>query len=806
MTWCSTSSRASRAAEAEPNDLPENAQALQESRLVSGTRAPGDQDRFAIELGPGDTVFLSLDLDPERDGVRFNGRLAFGGPEQLLAVDDAGSDGIPSEAFAWTVNRAGSYHVSVDANNSAQSGTYLLSITVIRAVERSCRTYSIESSAGAIADRTATSFAIDVTDAATIDHVALRLDLTHTFMADLDAVLEAPAGNRVAVFDDIGATTAGTFTHMLATFDDNAAVRPLYQVTEGIGVQPDMGYRLGWFAGQHAAGTWTLTFRDDANQDVGQLARADLILCARPEEGPTETVFSAGFESDEDGFTHSGTADEWERGTPATPQTTALAGLSSCAEGTGCFKTDLDGAYENNSSQDLVSPPISLAGRLGDIYASWQMWYQIEAPNFDRFEVSVEEADGSNARRLFTQAGRDMIANHGNPIVPIPLSAGWGSHRADISDYAGKTIRLRFHLESDRSVARAGLAVDDVRVYQPTFDLAVELAGSGGGFVDSTPSGIDCGTDTAAHPTCSATLSSGVTLTAHPDADSAFAGFTGAGCSGAATTCTVTLDQARSVTATFDLLPHAPVAGEDNYATDEDTPLRVDAPGVLGNDTDRNGDALTAALVSGPQHGQLTLESDGSFTYTPDPDFNGSDSFRYRARDGGLESDATTVTIAVAAVNDEPPAGPGSTPPAGPGSTPPAGAGPPPPAAVEPAIADLRLASRCLRRSKSGRVRVAMTMRLARPGALQVRIDRAVGSRDRRSCPRRNRTRDYDETRFRPVTTVRPAANGAVAAAVRRRVRLNLRLEPGLYRLTVRVQEESGRLSRPVRSFLRVVG
>ena len=259
------------------------------------------------------------------------------------------------------------------------------------------------------------------------------------------------------------------------------------------------------------------------------------------------------------------------------------------------------------------------------------MWYQIEAPNFDRFEVSVEEADGSNARRLFTQAGRDMIANHGNPIVPIPLSAGWGSHRADISDYAGKTIRLRFHLESDRSVARAGLAVDDVRVYQPTFDLAVELAGSGGGFVDSTPSGIDCGTDTAAHPTCSATLSSGVTLTAHPDADSAFAGFTGAGCSGAATTCTVTLDQARSVTATFDLLPHAPVAGEDDYATDEDTPLRVDAPGVLGNDTDRNGDALTAALVSGPQHGQVTLESDGSFTYTPDADFNGSDSFRYRA-------------------------------------------------------------------------------------------------------------------------------------------------------------------------------
>ena len=794
--------------EVEPNDEASNAQPLGVDRLVSGTKAPNERDLYTIELGAGDTVFLSLDLDPERDGASFNGRLAFGDAEQLLAVNDIGTaDAIPSEAFVSTVPRAGVYNLLVDSANAVagQSGAYLLSITVIRAVERSCRTYSISPSQGAIADRAATTFPIDVTDAATIDHMAVRLDLTHNFMADLDATLEAPAGNRVALFDDIGSGTAGQFTQMQATFDDNAGLPPQYQWLKGVALQPE-SYRLGWFAGQQAAGTWKLTLRDDATEDVGTLAGADLILCARPDEGPTETVFAAAFESGDDGFEHSGAADEWERGTPATAEDGNLAGLTRCAEGTGCFKTDLDGTYDASSSQDLVSPPIPLEGRTGQIYASWEMWYQLERQPFEHFTVSVEEDGGANARPLFSSIGADMHASHGSPSVSLPLSAGWGRHRADISDYAGKTIRLRFHLDSDSTVQRRGVAIDDVRVYQPTFDLAVELAGSGGGFVDSTPSGIDCGTDTAAHPTCSAALSSGVTLTAHPDADSAFAGFTGAGCSGAGTTCTVTLDQARSVTATFDLLPHAPVAGEDDYATDEDTPLRVDAPGVLGNDTDRNGDALTAALVSGPQHGQVTLESDGSFTYKPDPDFNGSDSFRYRARDGGLESGATTVTIAVAAVYDEPPAGPGSTPPAGPGSTPPAGAAPPAPAAVEPAIADLRLASRCVRRSRSGRVRVAMTMRLARPGALQVRIDRAVGSRDRRSCPRRNRTRDYDETRFRPVTTVRPPANGAVAAAVQRRVRLNLRLEPGLYRLTVRVQEESGRLSRPVRSFLRVVG
>ena len=97
-----------------------------------------------------------------------------------------------------------------------------------------------------------------------------------------------------------------------------------------------------------------------------------------------------------------------------------------------------------------------------------------------------------------------------------------------------------------------------------------------------------------------------------------------------------------------------------------------------------------------------------------------------------------------------------------------------------------------------------MTMKLAQPGALRVRIHRAVGSRNRRRCPRRNPVQDRD-TRFERVRTVRPGAT-ATAASVTRRVMLTLRLRPGLYRLTVRVQLEDGRLSPPARRFLRVVG
>ena len=108
------------------------------------------------------------------------------------------------------------------------------------------------------------------------------------------------------------------------------------------------------------------------------------------------------------------------------------------------------------------------------------------------------------------------------------------------------------------------------------------------------------------------------------------------------------------MTITVNPVNDAPVAVDDTYATDEDTGLNVAAPGVLGNDTDVDVDFLTAALVSGTSNGSLTLNADGSFTYTPNANFNGSDSFTYKANDGNLDSNVATVTITVNPVNDTP--------------------------------------------------------------------------------------------------------------------------------------------------------
>jgi len=97
-----------------------------------------------------------------------------------------------------------------------------------------------------------------------------------------------------------------------------------------------------------------------------------------------------------------------------------------------------------------------------------------------------------------------------------------------------------------------------------------------------------------------------------------------------------------------------PVSANDAYTVAEDGALTVTAPGVLGNDTDAEGDARTAVLVSGPGHGTLTLDPDGSFVYTPEANYNGADSFTYRANDGAIDGNEAAVTITVTPVNDAP--------------------------------------------------------------------------------------------------------------------------------------------------------
>ncbi len=110
-----------------------------------------------------------------------------------------------------------------------------------------------------------------------------------------------------------------------------------------------------------------------------------------------------------------------------------------------------------------------------------------------------------------------------------------------------------------------------------------------------------------------------------------------------------------TVTVTVTPVNDAPVGRDTTVSTTEDTP----ASGKLPPVTDVDGDRLTYGEGSPPSHGTVTIGTDGSYTYIPDPDFSGTDSFTYTVTDG-TETVTYTVTVAVEGVNDAPVAADGA--------------------------------------------------------------------------------------------------------------------------------------------------
>ncbi|XWN30981.1 MAG: Ig-like domain-containing protein [Devosia sp.] len=89
-----------------------------------------------------------------------------------------------------------------------------------------------------------------------------------------------------------------------------------------------------------------------------------------------------------------------------------------------------------------------------------------------------------------------------------------------------------------------------------------------------------------------------------------------------------------------------PVASDDAFATDPDTPIVIETAALLANDTDGDGQALTVAQFDQPEHGTLTDNGDGTLTFTPDAGFAGTTQFTYTATDG-VDASQATVTLAV---------------------------------------------------------------------------------------------------------------------------------------------------------------
>jgi uncharacterized repeat protein (TIGR01451 family) len=621
-------------AETETNDTFPG-QAMPAGGWASGsTSSTTDVDFYSLNLNAGDTVFASLDLDPERDTTEWNGQLglgAFGTPPLILVVNDAGAATPDSEAFFMTVKAAGTYGVFVGLPTGGTTfGTYHLSVTVFPAADEgvSCTTYTSTDSGITIPTGPAiVTSTLTVPGNPRIADIDVSLNFTHNFMADLDVELTAPSGNTVGLFSDVGSVTAGAQTTMDTTIDDEAGV-PIGQFTvvQGPSFTPELNYRLSWFDGEPAGGTWTLTVRDDAAGDGGTINSWSVRICEPPPPVacpagfvPT-TVFSTDFESGDAGFTHSGAQDEWARGNPSSVPVTG------CNSGTSCWKTDLTGGYNASSSQDLLSPNINLTGFSPPVVINWAAKYQIESASFDHASIDARQVGvPANSVRLFEWLGATMTNTVGNPSVTVQEAAGWGQFSARADSLAGLNTELLFHLDSDTTVQLAGLAIDDVSVIAcgaAPADLTITKTD---GVTSVTPGGSVTYTITASNVGTGG--STGATV-----ADNFPAGLTGCSwtCVGAGGgTCTaagsgnisdtVNLPAGGSVTYTASCTVSAAVCGSASLANTATVtpPVGVTDPTPADNSaTDTDTVTTQADLMITKDDGVATVAPGGSITYT----------------------------------------------------------------------------------------------------------------------------------------------------------------------------------------------
>lgn len=451
--------------EIEPNSSVPTANSL--FTHVTGVVSDGvDGDFYTLDLNAGDTVFLSLDMDPERNGVTFDGRLSFRPAESLLTSNDSSVVSPNSEAFFYTVQSSGTYLILVDASGGAgnPNATYRLSYAVYPQSDRSgCSTFTNNTGLALPTGPAAVEQAINVSNAPRVGKMTVSFDLTHSFFADLDVTLVSPDGAEVALFTDVGPTNSASQTFSF-TLDDEGAI-PLNAFTalrNGI-LTPELNSRLEWFNGTNPNGAWTLKFKDDATGDGGQLNSWSITICPQdsvcaPGYIPS-VLYTEDFESSDGGYTHTGVQDEWEYGLPSgTP-------IASCNSGSNCWATDLDNTYNVNSDQSLKSPPINLAGVVPPVILSFAQKYNIESASFDKYTVVASEVGNPSLNvPSFIWTGATMNATVGNPAQTIQESSAWGEFHTDISALAGKLTELEFKLTSDTTVQLYGVAIDDVKV------------------------------------------------------------------------------------------------------------------------------------------------------------------------------------------------------------------------------------------------------------------------------------------------------------------------------------------------------
>ncbi|PIW64450.1 MAG: hypothetical protein COW12_06145 [Candidatus Omnitrophica bacterium CG12_big_fil_rev_8_21_14_0_65_45_16] len=226
-------------------------------------------------------------------------------------------------------------------------------------------------------------------------------------------------------------------------------------------------------------------------------------------------------------------------------------------------------------------------------------------------------------------SGDVIVSEGGNQLFNMVFDAGY--HIQDVlvdNQSVGPVESYEFqNVLEDHTIE----ALFEVNVYE------LNVSVDGNGHVDVTP------------PQGPYTHGMEIRLNAVPDLNQRFDGWTG-DFEVSDNPLVFTLEGNVSVTAHF-TQNQAPIAQDDEGATDEDTPLEID---VLANDSDPENDPLRVVEVTSPLHGNAVIQENGTVLYTPEAHYNGEDEFQYTVEDSYGAQDSASITLAIHAVNDTP--------------------------------------------------------------------------------------------------------------------------------------------------------
>lgn len=574
---------------------------------------PSDESDVASTTVTVENVAPTVNAGPDasvNEGASFSSAGSFTDPGTLdtwtATVDygeGAGPQPLPLSGKTFSLNNA-----------YEQDGVYTVTVTVT-------------DDDGGVASDTAT---------VTVDNVAPAVDADAASVP----VSEGQTANNSGSFADSGS--------------DNI------NVSASIGTIVQSGSQSGTWSWSFAttdgpAESQTVTITADDDDGASSSVTFELVVNnvdPAVDAGPDDSLVEGQTFSSSGSFTDPG-SDSWtatvDYGEGAGPQVLALAGNT----------FSLSNLYEDDGVYTVTVTVDDGDGGIGSDTATVTVENAPPTVAADAASVTVNESETAANTGTFGDVGDDTVAVSASigTVNQVGTQNGTWSWSFDSSDGPDESRTVAVTAtDSDGAATTTSFALV-VNNVAPTVDSdsptvtvnESETAGNSGSFADV---GADIVAISASAGSISQTGSQSGTWawtfisTDGPDESQTV-------------TVTATDSDGAETTTGFELvvLNVPPVADDDEYSAAEDSVLSVGAPGVLDGDTDVGVDVLSATVDTGPSNGMLVLNPDGSFDYTPDANFNGTDGFIYTVSDEDGATDTGQVTIEVTPVNDPPSVG-----------------------------------------------------------------------------------------------------------------------------------------------------